>query len=176
MTDPAPYLYLYVFYLLLPDREIKIKAPPLPPSEATMVDHFDIEHLRLRDDWTPSPKRARKRSTKSEPARKLPEPQPGEAYLTGPVPMGWIEEATRLSGRTWQVACALWFVGIRSKTKSATVTLTEKTRRRFHLSECAVKRGLRQLADVGLVIVERHSGTYSVVTILSAPVPKEREV
>jgi hypothetical protein len=90
--------------------------------------------------------------------------------------MSWIAEATRLSGRTWQVACSLWFVGIRSKTKSATVTLTEKTRRRFNLSRNAVQRGLRQLAGAGLVIVERQSGRRSVVTILPAPVPKECEV
>jgi hypothetical protein len=88
--------------------------------------------------------------------------------------MSWIAEATRLSGRTWQVATALWFVGIRSKTKCATVTLTEKTRRRFHLSECAVKRGLVQLSEAGLVIVECQSGRHSLVTILPAPVPKER--
>jgi hypothetical protein len=90
--------------------------------------------------------------------------------------MSWMAEATRLSGRTWQVACALWFAGIRSKTKGATVTLTEKTRRRFNLSVCAVRRGLRQLAGAGLVIVERNSGRRSVVTILPAPVPPEREV
>jgi hypothetical protein len=90
--------------------------------------------------------------------------------------MSWITEATRLSGRTWQVACALWFVGIRSPNKSATVTLTEKTRRRFNLSENAVRRGLMQLAGAGLVIVERQCGRRSVVTILAAPVPKERGV
>jgi hypothetical protein len=135
-----------------------------------MIDPFDLEHLR----WTP-PRNKPKRRAKAKVERKLPRPERSEAYLTGPIPMSWIQEATRLSGRTWQVACALWFVGIRSKTKSATVTLTEKTRRRFNLSENAVKRGLKQLADAGLVIVERQTGRRSIVTILPAPVPKERQ-
>jgi hypothetical protein len=137
-----------------------------------MSDPFDPDSLR----WTP-PKNYKQKARRRQPAAsKLPKPGKGEAYLTGPIPMTWIQEATRLSGRTWQVASALWFVGIRSRTKSATVTLTEKTRRRFHLTECAVKRGLKQLADAGLVIVERQSGRRSIVTILPAPVPKEREV
>jgi hypothetical protein len=56
------------------------------------------------------------------------------------------------------------------------VTLTEKTRRRFNLSRNAVKRGLKQLGDAGLVIVERQTGRRSIVTILPAPVPKERRM
>jgi hypothetical protein len=90
--------------------------------------------------------------------------------------MSWIAAATRLSGRTWQVATALWFVGIRSHSKSATVALTPKTLSRFHLSENAVRRGLSALADAGLVIVERQTGRRSLVTILPAPVLRERDV
>jgi hypothetical protein len=136
-----------------------------------MLNPFDPENLR----WQP-PKARSKDTTQPTTARQLPRPEKGEAFLTGPIPMSWIWEATRLSGRTWQVATALWFTGIRSRGKSATVTLTEKTRRRFHLSHNAVTRGLTQLAAAGLVIVERHSGRRSVVTILPAPVPKERRI
>src|SRR5690242_18625348 len=136
-----------------------------------MNDPFDPQRLRV-NGWTPPLKGGRRRRAERKPTGKLPTRKPGEAYLTGPIPMSWVTEATRLSGRTWQVACALWFVGVRSKSKSATVTLTEKTRRRFNLSQCAVRRGLRQLADTGLILVERQSGRRSVVTILSAPVPK----
>lgn len=132
-----------------------------------MDEPFGPENLQ----WTP-PKVKGKRRQEAKAARKLPKPATGEAYLTGPIPMSWIQEATRLSGRTWQVACALWFTGIRSRTKSATVTLTEKTRRRFNLSENAVRRGLAQLAEVGLVVVERQSGRRSIVTILPSPVSR----
>src|SRR5262245_18813266 len=136
-----------------------------------MTDPIDLEQLR----WKP-PTGKRKRRPKRRVERKLPKPDSGEAYLTGPIPMSWIQEATCLSGRAWQVACALWFTGIRSRTKSATVLLTEKTRRRFNLSKNTVTRGLKQLADVGLVIVERQNGRRSVVTILPSPVPKERRI
>jgi hypothetical protein len=136
-----------------------------------MTDPFDPAQLR----WTPPEGKTDRRAVANA-GRKLPRPERGEAYLTGPIPMTWVAEATRLSGRTWQVACALWFIGIRSRTKSATVTLTEKTRRRFNLSRDAVKRGLRQLAGAGLVVVERPVGRHSVVTILPAPAPKERRM
>jgi DNA-binding MarR family transcriptional regulator len=87
--------------------------------------------------------------------------------------MSWVQRASRLSGRTWQVATALWFVGIRSKSKSATVTLTEKTRRRFNLSRSAITRALKQLAGAGLIVVKEQSGRRSVVTILPAEVELE---
>jgi hypothetical protein len=87
--------------------------------------------------------------------------------------MSWIEAATRLSGRTWQVATALWFVGLRTRSKSATVTLTLKTLRRFHLSPKAVQRGLAALADAGLVITRRQTGRRSQVSILPAPGPRK---
>ena len=67
-----------------------------------MIDPFDPEQLR----WTP-PKDQPKCRAEAKVERKLPKPERGEAYLTGPIPMTWIQEATRLSGRTWQVACAL---------------------------------------------------------------------
>jgi hypothetical protein len=86
--------------------------------------------------------------------------------------MGWVQRAAALPGRTWHVASALWFVGIRSKTKNATVTLTEKVRRHFSLSRTIVWRGLNQLAKAGLIRVERRSGRYSIVTIL--PVKAKR--
>jgi hypothetical protein len=71
------------------------------------------------------------------------------------------------------MATALWFVGLRSRSKTATVTLTEKTIRRFRLNRQALYRSLAALEEAGLVIVERRNGRRSVVTILPAPMPKE---
>jgi hypothetical protein len=71
------------------------------------------------------------------------------------------------------VASALWFVGIRSRDKSATVQLTPKTLRRFGLNKMGVSRALRHLETAGLVRVERASGRRSVVTILPAPRPEQ---
>jgi hypothetical protein len=83
--------------------------------------------------------------------------------------MGWVRQAARLSGLARWVAVALWFVGIRSRDKSATVSLTLKTMRRFHLSRCAVYRGLAALEGARLVRVHRRVGRRLLVTILPAP-------
>jgi hypothetical protein len=138
------------------------------------VDDPFAELKRLK--WVPSRARRKNRAKAQIAGPKLPRPKRGEAFLGGPIPMSWIAAATRLSGRTWQVATALWFVGIRSRSKSATVALTPKTLARFHLSENAVRRGLSALAAAGLVIVERQTGRRSLVTILPAPVPRGRDV
>jgi hypothetical protein len=80
-----------------------------------------------------------------------------------------VSRAVRLPGKCWHVASALWFVGIRSRNKSATVQLTPKTLRRFGLNKMGVSRALRHLEAAGLVRVERTMGRRSVVTILPAP-------
>jgi hypothetical protein len=84
-----------------------------------------------------------------------------------------VSPAVRLPGKSWHVASALWFVGIRSRDKSATVRLTLKTLRRFGLSRWAVYHGLRHLQTAGLVRVERPAGQRLVVTILPAPSPEQ---
>jgi hypothetical protein len=83
--------------------------------------------------------------------------------------MSWVTTAARLPGKAWLVASALWFAGIRSRSKSAEVQLTLKTRRRFHLNRKTVSRGLNQLEQAGLVRVDRTIGRRLRVTILPAP-------
>jgi hypothetical protein len=77
--------------------------------------------------------------------------------------------AVRLPGKSWHVASALWFVGIRSRDKSATVRLTARTLLRFGLRRLTVYRALRHLQAARLVRVERPAGRRLVVTILPAP-------
>jgi hypothetical protein len=122
--------------------------------------NFDPELFRLR---------AQKHPTTAPTTPTLPRPKPGEAYLGGPIPISWVERAARLPGKAWHVASALWFVGVRSRTKSATVQLTLKTLRRFSLDRKTVYRALQPLERAGLVRVERHPGKRLVVTILPAP-------
>src|SRR5262249_45048524 len=105
-------------------------------------DPFDPEALR---DRRPTPK----------PKPRLPRPGPAEAFLGGPIPMGWIERAVGLPGKAWHLACALWFQGIRSRDKCSRVHLTLKTMRRFRLSRWALYRGLTSLERAGLIHVER---------------------
>jgi hypothetical protein len=86
--------------------------------------------------------------------------------------MGWVRLAARLPGKTWHAASALWFIGIRSRTKSATVHLTARTMLQFGLSRPAAYRALAHLEAARLVRVERHRGKRLLVTILPAPEDK----
>jgi hypothetical protein len=145
-VPPTP-LLIYPLYL------IEICTPPMTDF------NFDPELFRLR---------AQKHPTVTAEA-KLPRPQRGEAFIGGPIPMSWAERAVRLPGKAWHVASALWFVGIRSRSKSATVRLAPKTLLRFGLNRKTVYRALRPLEHAGLVRVERHTGKRLTVTILPAP-------
>jgi hypothetical protein len=129
-----------------------------------MTDPFaDLEAFR----WTGTVLAA---STAERPETlKLPRPAKGAPYIGGPVPLTWVERAVVLPGKAWHVASALWFVGIRSRNKSATVRLTTKTLRRFGLNRHTVYRALASLEGAGLVRVERQIGCRLSVTILPAP-------
>jgi hypothetical protein len=83
-----------------------------------------------------------------------------------------VTRAVRLSGKVWHVASALWFVGIRSRSKSAVVQLTVKTLWRFGLTRKVVYRALKQLERARLARIDRRSGRRLTVTILPAPVER----
>jgi hypothetical protein len=130
-----------------------------------MADAFDdLDSIRLdsfrRDEPQPEPALV-----------KLPRPAKGEAYLGGPIPVTWVRRAVGLPGKAWHTASALWFVGIRSRDKSATVALTAKTLRLFRLTRQAAYRAFTTLEGAGLVRVHRRTGRRLLVTIL--PVPRK---
>jgi hypothetical protein len=114
----------------------------------------------------------RVRSSSAASAGKLPRPRRGESFVGGPIPIGWVSLAVRLPGKTWHVASALWFAGIRSRTKSAIVHLTAKTMTHFGLCRRTVYRALAHLEAARLVRVERQRGKRLLVTLL--PVPEDR--
>jgi hypothetical protein len=96
----------------------------------------------------------------------LPRPHRGELYLSVRMPMSWVERATPLPGRAWQLACALWFEAACQK-KRATVSLPLNTRRRFGLlSRHTFYRALAALKSVGLIRVESRSGQRLRITII----------
>src|SRR5262249_313238 len=108
---------------------------------------------------------------------RLPRPEKGERFLSGPIPMGWIEQAAPLPGRAWHLACALWFESLChfGKVKPATVQPTRRTLQRFGLaSEKTYYRALEKLERAGLVRVEAQRGKRPLVTIL--PVENEKSI
>ena len=90
--------------------------PIRPASLGRPIDDTDLAALKHRN---------------LEP--KLPRPRTGEAFMGGPIPMSCIEQAAPLPGKAWQMACALWFEALCSKTKSPTIQLPRRTILRFRI-------------------------------------------
>jgi hypothetical protein len=96
--------------------------------------------------------------------RKPPRHKPGDRFLKGPIPWGWLSEAARLPGRTLHVAIGLWHLaGI---TKNRTVRLSRAVAESLGVNRHVQYRGLKALEESNLVSVERLPGRRAVVTIL----------
>lgn len=87
----------------------------------------------------------------------------GERFLRGPVPLVWLTQAARLTGKALTVGMAVWY--LRGMRNADPVSLTPATWEQFGLDRFAVWRGLKQLEAAGLVTVERHRGRCPLVTI-----------
>ena len=105
---------------------------------------------------------------------RLPEPRPGEYYLTGPIPMRWVRRATRLPGKAWQLGCALWFEALCSKNRSPVVILQRRKREWFGLERRAFYRALEALQKAKLIRVEPRRGKAPEITILDVPMGAPR--
>ena len=102
------------------------------------------------------------------PRSRLPRHNKGEGFLKGPIPLGWLEVASRLPGKSLHAGLALWYAA--GLTRSASVPLSNISGIRFGLDRNAKYRALLWLEGAGLVRVERKLGRAPVVTIL-APEP-----
>lgn len=89
-------------------------------------------------------------------------------FLKGPIPLGWLTAATKLSGKApVAVALAIWFQAGRRRSKE--VRLTTAVIERFGIDRKAKYRGLSALEKAGLVRVHREPRRNPVVTILDWP-------
>jgi hypothetical protein len=96
----------------------------------------------------------------------VPQPQKGERYF-GPVPMGWLARAAPLPGRSWHLACAVWFELSCLQKRTVTVRLSSRTRRWFGLTtDTTFRRALNHLERAGLIRVKRLPGHCPRITIL----------
>jgi hypothetical protein len=101
------------------------------------------------------------------PPRKPPRHRPGEKFLKGPIPWGWLGHAFLLPGKALHVALLLWReAGCR---RSRTVRLCLSGKLPGGLSRQSARRGLRQLAGAGLVTFHRRPGNGLEVTLNDAP-------
>jgi hypothetical protein len=86
-------------------------------------------------------------------------------YFIRPIPLGWACRASRLPGKAFNVAVAIWHqAGLRS---SHSIRLSMKQMRRFGLHRCAVYHGLAALEHAELIKVERRNGLLARVTVIN---------
>src|SRR4051794_14233461 len=92
-----------------------------------------------------------------------PRPRLGETFLRGPIPWGWLAEASRLPGSGFSVAMAVWYVVHRFR-RDPRASVAE-------LAEClgtgrtTIKAGLRGAESAGLISVRRDPGRKPVYTL-----------
>ena len=98
----------------------------------------------------------------------LPEPEAGPKRrpLYGPIPWSWWLPASRLPGKSLQVASVCWLLA--GWNRSAEFELALDDWAEFGLSRFSASRGLDELERAGLVSVGRTPGRSPVVTILDA--------
>ena len=129
-----------------------------------MDDFADIDRFRL----PPTPTEVRceiERIAKPVPVKV--EKIRGE-FLKGPIPLGWLACAVRLSGKApVAVALAIWFQSGRRRSK--VVRLTTAVIERFGIDRKAKYRGLSALEKAGLVQIHRQLRRNPVVTIQEWP-------
>ena len=90
-----------------------------------------------------------------------------ERFLKGPIPMWWLEVASRLPGQALQVAITLWFkVGL---TCSDTVTLSNEAVEPLGVSRQSKARALMLLEEAGLILCQRSTGSSPKVTVVRSP-------
>ena len=98
-------------------------------------------------------------SINNRPARKYAE------FIRGPLPLAWFQLASRLRGKSLEVALAIWWrCGI---DKSRRVALSMGHVRRFGvLSRKGRREALARLEDAGLITVERSATKSPIITIV----------
>jgi len=94
------------------------------------------------------------------PRSPLPRLRPGSKFVKGPIPLAWIQTASRLPGKALAVGMFLWFlVGLR-KSNSVPLNLS-----RVGIPQSTASQGLRGLETAGLVTVVRRTGRPALVTL-----------
>jgi hypothetical protein len=144
------------------------------------------EGLQISDDSARrglhAAERVRLVSVSREPGCKLtitilefvgPDTGAGHRPLFGPIPWSWWAPASRLPGRSLQVATVCWLLA--GWEKSAEIELVWDDWTEVGLSRSSASRGLDSLERAGLVGVLRRTGRAPIVTILDRTTVLERD-
>jgi len=88
-----------------------------------------------------------------------------QAFVRGPIPLSWVQEASRLPGKALAVAMAVYYRdGFEGKREP--VAITGKLLEGFGVNTKAGYRALAALEQAGLIAVERHRGRCPRVTLI----------
>lgn len=98
---------------------------------------------------------------------KLVEAPQKELFLRGPIPLAWLAVAAKLSGKTVNVAIALWWRHGMAKGKP--FKLTQMALTAMNVERDAERLGLARLEQAGLIQVERKPGQRPNISILDLP-------
>lgn len=108
--------------------------------------------------------------------RRLPHRPPrhrqGETFLKGPIPWAWLGRTFPLSGKALHVALLLWREA--GCCNRRTVRMCLRGKLADGLSRQSARRGLRKLADAGLVAVRHLPGNGLEVTLLDVAAPETK--
>jgi hypothetical protein len=96
-----------------------------------------------------------------------PRPQPGEHFLKGPVPWGWLWIAAQQPGRAMCVAIYIWYLA--GLTKRNRFPLPTAKLDKFRVNRFAQYRALKGLVTAALISVNRHRGRHPIITLRPAP-------
>ena len=87
-----------------------------------------------------------------------------ELFLRGPIPLKWLSRAAALSGKTLNLAIALWWR--HGMAKREPFKLTQKALEYLNVDRGAASAGLVRLERAGLILVERREGQRPIISIL----------
>lgn len=88
-------------------------------------------------------------------------------FVCGPIPLEWISQAARLTGKSLAVALAAWHRYRINRKRPA--KLSHATLAKFGVGRQSAARCLAMLESAGLICVQRQRGRSPVVTILELP-------
>lgn len=90
-----------------------------------------------------------------------------DGTLRGPIPIAWLQKASRLPGKSLHAGLALWIAAARMKTPI--VPLSNVDGMRLGCGRNQKYRALAWLEAAGLVAVKRRLGRSPIVTLLTGP-------
>lgn len=114
-------------------------------------------------------KRRKNEPSKTEEAVPVPQHRPGELFVKGPIPQGWIDGASRCRGKALNVGIAIWQLAQMKKSGRVSISLT-RVSSRMGFDRTTASRALHSLEMAGLIVIEQHPGRRLVVTLCWPPV------